>query len=116
LISGESDALTAANLAKKAKAAGVNVSQATVEKDMAKARAQARTGTEKPKEKRPADAGPDRLKTVKAHLAKIVKTLDGANKKTRDAAIIGIIETLDRIGIDPRYSNQVKKIKENMRA
>jgi len=59
---------------------------------------------------------PDRLKIVKAYLAKIVRTLDGANKKTTDAAIIQIIETLDQIGIDPRYSNQVKKIKENMRA
>lgn len=115
LIGGESDALTAANLAKKAKAAGVNVSQATVEKDMAKARAQAKGEAQKPKEKRPADAGQDQLKTVKAHLAKIVKTLDGANKRTRDAAIIEIIETLDRIGIDSRYSNQVKQIKKNMK-
>jgi len=59
---------------------------------------------------------PDRLKIIKSYLAKIVRTLDGANKKTTDAAIIKIIETLDQIGIDPRYSNQVKKIKENMRA
>jgi len=71
-----------------------------------------RTGKATP---RPPQA-PDRLKIIKSYLAKIVRALDGANKKTTDAAIIQIVEMLDAIGVDPRYSNQVKKIKENMRA
>ena len=58
----------------------------------------------------------DPLKAVRSHLGKIVKMLDGADQKTIDAAIIEIVQTLDEIGIDGRYSNQVKEIIQNMRA
>lgn len=58
----------------------------------------------------------DPLKAVKAHLAKIVKLLDGADRRTVDAAIIEIAGTLDALGIDARYSGEVKKIIQNVRA
>lgn len=58
----------------------------------------------------------DPLKAVRSHLGKIVRLLDGADQKTIDAAIIEIVQTLDCLGIDGRYSNQVKEILQNMRA
>lgn len=58
----------------------------------------------------------DPLKAVRSHLGKIVRILDGADQKTIDAAIIEIVQILDHIGIDGRYSNQAKEILQNMRA
>ena len=55
----------------------------------------------------------DPLKAVKAHLVKIPKLLDGADRPTIAAAAIAILETLD--WIDTRYSDQVKPIIENLR-
>jgi len=57
----------------------------------------------------------DPLKAVKAHLAKIVKLLDSADRRTVDAAILEILGTLDNFGIDPRYSGLVQEIKKNMK-
>ena len=59
---------------------------------------------------------PDPVKYVRASMGKIVRLLDGADQRTIDAAIIEIIETLDRIGIDRRYSPQAEQIIANMRA
>jgi len=65
----------------------------------------------------PATAPADPLKAVRANLGKIVRLLNDADQKTIDAAIIEIVGVLDQIGgIDPRYSNEVKRIIENMRA
>lgn len=59
----------------------------------------------------------DPLKAVRANLGKIVRLLNDADQRTIDAAIIEIVGVLDQIGgIDPRYSNQVKQIIENMRS
>ena len=50
-------------------------------------------------------------------LGKIVRLLNDADAGTVDAAIIEIVGVLDQIGgIDPRYSSEVKRIIENMRA
>ena len=66
-----------------------------------------------PAEKPPADP----LKAVRANLGKIVRLLNEADQGTIDAAIIEIVGVLDQIGgIDPRYSSEVKRIIENMRA
>ena len=57
----------------------------------------------------------DPLKAVRSHLEKIVKLLDGADRVTIDAAIVEIVETLDRFGIDGRYSELAKEIIQNVR-
>lgn len=64
-----------------------------------------------------ANPATDPLKAVRANLGKIVRLLNEADQRTIDAAIIEIVGVLDQIGgIDPRYSNQVKQIIENMRS
>ena len=57
----------------------------------------------------------DPLKAVRSHLDKIVNLLDGADRATLDAAIVEIVETLDRFGIDGRYSELAKEIIQNVR-
>lgn len=81
----------------------------TAKRIIAKARKERQGKQTKP------EAAPDPLRGVRAQLGKIIKLLDGADRKTIDAAIIEIIDTLDFFGIDPRYSPQLKKIKENMK-
>jgi ParB-like chromosome segregation protein Spo0J len=117
LIMQGSEALTAANLTQKVRAAGVNVTEATVKKDLAKVRAQIKpAASPAPINKdRTRGSEPDALKAVRGHLSRIVRALDGANKKTVDAAIMEILETLEKIGVDARYSNQVKLIRKNMK-
>jgi len=67
-------------------------------------------------EAKPAPAA-DPVKAVRANLGKIVRLLNDADAGTVDAAIIEIVGVLDQIGgIDPRYSGEVKRIIENMRA
>lgn len=58
---------------------------------------------------------PDPIKAVRSHLDKIVKLVDGADRATVDAAIIEIVGTLDRFGIDGRYSDLANRIISNMR-
>lgn len=58
---------------------------------------------------------PNPIKAVRYHLDKIVKLVDGADRATVDAAIIEIVGTLDRFGIDGRYSNLANQIVSKMR-
>lgn len=70
---------------------------------------------ETPEKTKPEKKAPDPLRTVKAHLGKIVKLLDGVDRETLDNAIIEIVETLEALGIDARYSPQIQQIVKNMR-
>ncbi len=57
----------------------------------------------------------DPLKAVRSHLDKIVQLLDDADRATIDAAVVEIVQTLDRFGIDGRYSGLAKEIIQNIR-
>ena len=93
--------LTAAALAEKAQAAGMNVTQATAKKDLEHARKAGRPKKEPaPETDGPAQETARRLKTIKAHCAKIIEALNQADEETTNQGLLQVLELVQTLAGD----------------
>lgn len=93
--------LTAADLTETAQAAGLPLTLETAEKDLAQARKAGRPKKEPaPETDGPAQEAARRLKTIKAHCAKIIEALNQADEETTNRGILQVLELVQTLAGD----------------
>lgn len=93
--------LTAADLTETAQAAGLPLTLETAEKDLAQARKAGRPKKEPaPETDGPAQEAARRLKTIKAHCAKIIEALNQADEETTNQGLLQVLELVQTLAGD----------------
>jgi len=93
--------LTAADLTETAQAAGLPLTLETAEKDLAQARKAGRPKKEPaPETDGPAQEAARRLKTIKAHCAKIIEALNQADEETTTQGLLQVLELVQTLAGD----------------
>ncbi|OPZ71213.1 MAG: ParB-like nuclease domain protein [Firmicutes bacterium ADurb.Bin456] len=93
--------LTAADLTETAQAAGLPLTLETAEKDLAQARKAGRPKKEPaPETDGPAQETARRLKTIKAHCAKIIEALNQADEETTNQGLLQVLELVQTLAGD----------------